>query len=217
MSLAVMLVILALILFVPAGRIDWLRGWLFFLVFTAATAIAIIYLWRVNPEIFKARRTIHKGTKGWDLALLAVLLPAMVAAIPVAALDDGRFHWSQAGWWVVGVGYVLFLSGYTLMTRAQAVNRFFEPGVRIQTDRGHHVIESGPYRFVRHPGYAAAILLFFGLGLALGSYWALVPAALAAITLILRTVWEDRTLHDELPGYRDYARKVRYRLIPGIW
>ncbi len=216
-SLAVMLVILAVLLFLPAGRIDWLRGWLFLLVFTAATAAAIIHLWRVNPEIFEARRTIHKGTKGWDLALLAVLLPAMVAAIPVAALDDGRFHWSQGGWRIVGVGYVLFLAGYALTTWAQAVNRFFEPGVRIQTDRGHHVVDRGPYAIVRHPGYSAATLLFVGLALSLGSYWALVPAGVAAVVLVIRTVWEDRTLREELPGYASYAEKVRYRLVPGIW
>jgi protein-S-isoprenylcysteine O-methyltransferase Ste14 len=211
-----MLVILALLLFLPGG-LDWARGWLFLVVFVAATAVAILCLWRVNPEIFEARRTIHKGTKGWDLTLLAIMLPAMVATIPVAALDDGRFHWSQASWLVVVVGYFLFLAGYALMTWAQAVNRFFEPGVRIQTDRGHRVIDSGPYSIVRHPGYSAAMLVFVGLALSLGSFWALIPAGIAAAVLLVRTDWEDRMLQDELSGYRDYAARVRYRLVPGLW
>jgi protein-S-isoprenylcysteine O-methyltransferase Ste14 len=99
---------------------------------------------------------------------------------------------------------------------AQTVNRFFEPGVRIQADRGHTVIDAGPYAFVRHPAYAAC-LLFVGIALSLGSYWALIPATLSCLVLILRTRWEDRTLRDEPTGYEDYSRRVHYRLIPGVW
>lgn len=109
------------------------------------------------------------------------------------------------------------LAGIAVTCWAQAVNPFFEPGVRIQSERHQRVIDSGPYRFVRHPGYVAALLLFFGMALALGSYWALLPAALAAALLVLRTAWEDRLLQAELPGYADYARRVRWRLLPGLW
>jgi protein-S-isoprenylcysteine O-methyltransferase Ste14 len=97
------------------------------------------------------------------------------------------------------------------------VNRFFEPGVRIQTDQGHTVIDSGPYAVVRHPGYVGGSLLFVGTALCLGSYWALIPAALSCSMVVLRTIWEDRTLRDELPGYEVYARRVRCRLVPGVW
>ena len=103
------------------------------------------------------------------------------------------------------------------MVWAEKVNKFFEPTVRIQADRGHHVIDTGPYAYVRHPGYVAAILIFSGFALALGSLWALVPAALVGAVLVLRTELEDRTLADELQGYRDYQRRVRHKLIPNVW
>ncbi|HEY2155628.1 MAG TPA: isoprenylcysteine carboxylmethyltransferase family protein, partial [Isosphaeraceae bacterium] len=172
---------------------------------------------RVNPEIFHARARFHEGTKHWDLALLTFLLPLAFAVFPVAALDDGRFHRTRMSWWVCGVGYLLTLAGLAMMAWAQAVNRFFEPGVRIQTDRGHKVVDTGPYAVVRHPGYVSGSLLLAGVALALGSYWALIPVALCAMLLILRTRWEDRTLQAELPGYKEYAQRVRYKWIPGIW
>jgi protein-S-isoprenylcysteine O-methyltransferase Ste14 len=213
-----MLLVLALFLFVSAGSIAWTRGWLFLAISLAMSGVAILYLWRINPEIFVARsRMFREGTKRWDRILLGFLLPAMIAIIPVAALDDGRFQWSRVPWWVVVTGYLLLLAGMTIMARAQAVNRFFEPSVRIQAERGHRVVDTGPYAIVRRPGYVAGLLLFAGIAVALGSWWALVPAGIAALLLVLRTAWEDRTLQAELAGYTAYAQKVRYRLIPGVW
>jgi protein-S-isoprenylcysteine O-methyltransferase Ste14 len=141
----------------------------------------------------------------------------MVAILPVAALDAGRFHWSTVPAWAVLSGYVAVLAGIVVTAWAQAMNPYFEPGVRIQSERHQRVIDSGPYRFVRHPGYVAALFLFFGMALALGSLWALAPAALAAAVLVLRTSWEDRLLRAELPGYDDYSHRVRWRLVPGLW
>jgi protein-S-isoprenylcysteine O-methyltransferase Ste14 len=103
------------------------------------------------------------------------------------------------------------------MTWAESVNRFFEPTVRIQTDRGHRVIDTGPYALARHPGYVAACLLCLGMPLSLGSFWALIPAVLSCLLLVVRTVMGDRTLRDELTGYEEYTQRVRYRLIPGVW
>jgi protein-S-isoprenylcysteine O-methyltransferase Ste14 len=120
-------------------------------------------------------------------------------------------------WSVVALGYALFAASMALGTWAQAVNKFFEPSVRIQTDRGHKVVDSGPYGWVRHPGYVSALLMFPAMALTLGSLWALVPAALAGLVVIVRTRWEDQTLHAELAGYREYAQRVRYRLLPGVW
>ena len=157
--LLVTLLVLALILFLPAGGLVWAKGWLFLVVFLAAIIAAVVYLRRVNPEIFVARSRIHKGIKLWDKILLCFLLPAFFAVLVIAALDDGRFKWSNLPWWAVGTGYALFAAGFVLMTWAQAVNRFFEPGVRIQTERGHHVVDTGPYAFVRHPRYVGAFLL----------------------------------------------------------
>ena len=210
------LTLLALI-FLPAGSLGWRPGWVFLIVLVLAFGASALVLARVNPIIYRARSRFQPGTKGWDKALLAFMLPAMVAILPVAALDAGRFHWSHVPIGLVITGYAAMLLGIALTGWAQAVNPYFEPGVRIQSERHQHVIDTGPYRFVRHPGYVAALLLFFGMALALGSYWALVPAALAAALLILRTAWEDRLLQAELAGYRDYASRVRWRLIPGIW
>jgi protein-S-isoprenylcysteine O-methyltransferase Ste14 len=211
------LLVLVLLLFVPAGSISWSRGWLFLLVLVTVLGVSARYLWRINPEIFAARRRIHPATKRWDRILLGFLFPAMLAIVPVGALDDGRFHWSRMSWWFVGLGYLLLTTGTAITAWAQAVNRFFEPGVRIQTERGHHVVDSGPYAIIRHPGYFAACLLFAGIALALGSWWALVPAGFAALLIMIRTEWEDRVLHAELAGYAAYAKRVRFRLIPGVW
>jgi protein-S-isoprenylcysteine O-methyltransferase Ste14 len=177
----------------------------------------VLVIRRLNPEIFAARSRIQPGTKRWDRILLMFLFPAMLAILLVAALDDARFHWSGMSWPFVALGYVLLVAGMGIALWCQVVNRFFEPGVRIQTDRGHVVVDTGPYAIVRHPGYVGAWLLFVGMALALGSWWALVPAVIAGFILVLRIVGEERTLREELPGYAAYTERVRYRLIPGIW
>jgi len=135
----------------------------------------------------------------------------------MAALDDGRFHWFHLAWWGCVLGYALLITGIVGLTWAESVNKFFEPTVRIQTDRGHKVIDTGPYALVRHPGYVSACLIFVGLPLSLGSLWALIPAVLSCLLLVLRTIWEDGTLRQELAGYKEYALRVRYRLLPGVW
>jgi protein-S-isoprenylcysteine O-methyltransferase Ste14 len=215
--LAATLVILAVLLFVPAGRVTWTRGWVFLLVFTLLMTGGILYFRRVNPEMFAVRRRVHPGTKGWDKIVIRLLFLAILAIPLIAGLDDGRLHSSSMSWSLVGFGYLLLLTGWILFAWAETVNLFFEPGVRIQTERGHHVIDTGPYAIVRHPGYFASFLLFAGFALSLGSWWALIPAGFASLLLILRTIWEDRTLHAELPGYTAYAKRVRFRLIPGVW
>jgi protein-S-isoprenylcysteine O-methyltransferase Ste14 len=210
------LALLALI-FWPAGSIRWVPGWIFIGVQVLAFGISGLVLARVNPIIYRARSRFQPGTKGWDKALLAIILPAMVAILPVAAFDAGRFHWSVVPVWGMLAGYAGMLVGIGVTAWAQAVNPYFEPGVRIQSERHQHVVDTGPYRFVRHPGYIAALLLFFGMALALRSLWALIPAVIASSLLVLRTSWEDRLLLAELPGYREYALRVRWRLVPGVW
>ncbi|WP_175422066.1 methyltransferase family protein [Agrobacterium tumefaciens] len=208
--------LLALI-FLPAGRIDWCPGWVFVAVVAAAFGLSALVLARVNPAIFRARSRFQPGTKTWDLFLVTGILLAFAAEIPVAALDAGRMGWSTVPLWAILLGYILLVGGIAVTAWAQAVNPFFEPGVRIQSERGQRVITSGPYGIVRHPGYTAAIAMFTGIPPALGSWVALLPAALAIALLILRTGREDRLLQAELPGYADYARERRYRLFPGIW
>jgi protein-S-isoprenylcysteine O-methyltransferase Ste14 len=212
------LLIFVLCLFLPAGTLAWSKGWLFILVIVVASIPATLYLRRVNPEVVAARVNRHDGTKRWDFLLGAIfLLPTMLAIMIVAALDDGRYHWFPVPWWVWGIGYVLLIIGMLGLTWAESVNKFFEPTVRIQTDRGHTVIDFGPYAIVRHPGYVSGFLVFIGMPLCLGSLWALIPAVLACLLLVVRTIWEDRTLREELAGYDEYAQRVRYRLIPGVW
>lgn len=214
--LALAVLLLAVIMFVPA-RIGWTKGWIYLVVFVLQTAVAAVYLWRTNPAIFAARSRIQKGIKRWDKLLMGFLFFSLLAVFPVAGLDDGRFHWSTVPIWLVVVGYVLFSLGFALSAWVEAVNKFAEPGVRIQTERGHRVVETGPYAIVRHPMYLSTFFLFSGTALALGSFWALIPAALVALIIVLRTALEDRTLQNELEGYKGYASRVRYRLIPGIW
>jgi protein-S-isoprenylcysteine O-methyltransferase Ste14 len=217
-SLAVTLLLMGAALFFSAGTLEWPHGLLYMAVFLLLTLIAMAWLWRVNPEIFVARRRLSgRGTKGWDLVLVWILFAAFLATLIVAALDDGRFHWAPAPLWAVLIGYVLLLAGYLGTTWAQAVNRHFEPSVRIQSDRDHHVITTGPYAYVRHPGYIFGVILSFGGALALGSLWALLPAALFAVVLVIRTSLEDATLQRELPGYAEFAARVRFKWIPRIW
>ncbi len=207
----------ALFMFLPAGTWAWERGWLFIVVFIAATVVASVALWFGNPDIYVARSRFRRDTKRWDKILLPFILSAMIAILPIAALDDGRFHWLPMPWSIVGLGYLLFLLGFALTAWAEGVNKFFEPTVRIQTDRGQRVIDLGPYAIVRHPGYVAGILIFVSIALSLASLWALIPAGIASVLLILRTRWEDEMLQRELPGYREYTQRVRFRLIPRAW
>jgi protein-S-isoprenylcysteine O-methyltransferase Ste14 len=205
-------------LFLPAGTWMWANGWLFIAVIVGASIPATLYLRRVNPDIIAARVNRHDGTKRWDLLLgLVFILPTMLAIPIVAALDDGRFHWFHLPWWGCVLGYVLLTVGMVGVTWAEAVNKFFEPSVRIQTDRGHRVIDVGPYAIVRHPGYVSGFFVFIGMPLCLGSLWALIPAVLLCMLLVVRTIWEDQTLRKELVGYDEYAQRVRFRLIPGVW
>src|SRR4051794_27281474 len=153
------LVALLLCLFLPAGTWAWGRGWLFFVVMVAASVVASLYLRSVNPDVVAARVNRHEGTKSWDRILLVIFFPTVVAIPILAALDDGRFHWSRVPWWSCPLGYALLLTGMAGTTWAESVNRFFEPTVRIQSERGHTVIDTGPYAVVRHPGYVAGCLL----------------------------------------------------------
>jgi protein-S-isoprenylcysteine O-methyltransferase Ste14 len=146
---------------------------------------------------------------------VAVLGPA---ALILLSGFDRRYHWSPPlPAWIEVAGLVLGAAGGMFTNTAVAANRFFSALVRIQHDRGHHVIDTGPYRFVRHPGYAGSIVYMFGMAVALGSRAAVAATAVIVLVLVVRTALEDRTLRAELEGYADYARRVRFRLVPGVW
>jgi protein-S-isoprenylcysteine O-methyltransferase Ste14 len=217
-SLAVTLLVMGVLLFGAAGTLQWAHGWWFTGVFLVLILLSMAALWRLNPEIFVARaRPTGAGTKGWDRVLLTILLTMFAAILPVAGLDDGRFHWAPASDWAIVLGYLLLLIGFIGTAWAQAVNRHFEPSVRIQSDRDHHVISTGPYAYVRHPGYSFGSAMAVGAALSLGSCWAVLPAAAVIALLVVRTNLEDATLRRELPGYAEFAQRTRFKWIPGVW
>lgn len=218
-SLAALLITIAVmvaLLFAPAGTLDWPLGWLFLFVFILAVLLATATLWCLNPDIFVARSRVQPGTKTLDYFIITLVMAGFVCIAPVAGLDF-RFGWSRIPQWLVWVGYMLFVLSFAGQAWPQAVNRHFEPGVRVQKDRGQIVIDTGPYAIVRHPGYISASLLAASMAFCLGSWWALLPSAVVVIGLIPRTLFEERTLIAELPGYREYTQRVRYRWVPGIW
>ncbi|MBY5647436.1 isoprenylcysteine carboxylmethyltransferase family protein [Rhizobium leguminosarum] len=216
-SLAITIAVMFVALFWPAGTLDWPRGWIFLGLFLVLTAVAIIWIWRTNPELFAARSRYQKGTKSWDAVVATLTIILFAAILPVGAFDDGRFHWAPQPDWVVFIGYLLMTSGYLGLTWAQSVNRHFEPTVRIQTNRDHKVIDTGPYAVIRHPGYATAIVLSAGMALSLGSLYALIPAGLLVVVLFGCTLGEEAELRKGLEGYAEYMERVRWRWIPGVW
>lgn len=208
------------ILLICGGDIDWWQAWLYLLLFFAAGIGGRIWAERRHPGLLAERQNTKKihAAKAWD-KVLAPLMALSVSLPPVVVAGlDHRFGWSPGfPLWLILLGFLLIAPGYAFAVWALAENRFFSSVVRIQTDRGHVVCDSGPYRLVRHPGYAGNLLALLGMVPALGSVWTLVPMAVALIITVIRTALEDRTLQRELPGYRDYARRMRYRLFPGIY
>jgi protein-S-isoprenylcysteine O-methyltransferase Ste14 len=208
----------AAILFGVSGRLDWVMGWVLvgvYVIWTAATALTVI---PTNPEMLSERSRPKEGTKGWDMAIISVAGVAEIVKYVVAGLDL-RWGWSpQMPLALQLAGVVVAVLAYdVILVWAMAANAFFSQTVRIQKERGHTVATGGPYRYVRHPGYAGSILFQVATPLILGSVWALIPAGLTVCLTIVRTVLEDRTLLEELDGYKEYAGRVRYRLLPGVW
>jgi len=205
------------VLFGAAGRLDWERGWIYFGVSLFSLAVnSVVVFWK-NPGLVAERWKRRKGTKPFDKVFIALYLPTVIALPLVAGLDAARFGWSQLPWDTVWPGVVLQLLAIPPMAWAMATNPHLETTVRIQHDRGHKVITTGPYAIVRHPMYLGAIPTLLGAPLVLGSKWAFAPAGFAVLLFVFRTAFEDRTLRQELPGYEEYAQRTRFRLVPGVW
>lgn len=210
-------VFFAVVLFWPAGRLDWVAAWVYVGVVALNFLVNVVYLNRVNPELIEARTRMGKGTKRWDVIWGVVFGPMLLSIYVVAGLDAVRFEWSTMSPLFWPAGMTLFLPGAALFSWSMGVNPFFEKTVRIQSERGHRVIDTGPYAFVRHPGYVGFFGWCLSAPLLLGSWWAFVPAILSVVGLVVRTAMEDRTLRAELEGYEAYSKRVRYRLLPGVW
>lgn len=206
--------VLAAILFVSSGDLGWVWAWLYLGV---GLGVLIMNVRILPAELIAERGQPRDNVKRWDKVLTSIAgLPML--AVPIVAGLDRRYEWSpQLIPALHLVGLALYALGQGLFSWAMASNRYFSTAVRIQMERGHAVATGGPYRFIRHPGYVGYSVSTLAMSLALGSLWALIPAGLMACLLVLRTSLEDRTLRDELPGYKEYSERVRYRLLPGVW
>jgi len=205
-----LLLILAII-FALAGRLDYWQGWAFSGSMVLIFAISAI-LFKGKSELAKERLHPGPGTKWWDKIFWALYLPLSLAIFIIAPLDAGRFRWSNPlPVFIYEISYLVFFMSILIGQWAKYVNRWFSSTVRIQKDRAQRVVQDGPYRHIRHPGYAAAIPMYLAMPLILGSLWALIPAFLTIILLIIRTYLEDNTLQKELPGYIQYTKKVKCR------
>lgn len=212
--------LIPLVLWVCGWDFGWWQAWVFSLLIVVAGIGGRIWAERRHPGLLAERDRLENlpGVKPWDKVLAPLMGISVSFPLVIVAGLDHRFGWSPVfPTWLNILGLILIGIGYALAVWALAENRFFSSMVRIQTDRGHVVCDSGPYRIVRHPGYAGNVLPLLGIVLALGSVWTLIPAAVALIVVVIRTALEDRTLQEELPGYQDYARRVCYRLIPWIY
>jgi protein-S-isoprenylcysteine O-methyltransferase Ste14 len=208
--------VFAVILFAAAGRLSWLRAWVYLLYGILMEAGTLFILTKRAPETLNHRGTWQAGVKIFDKVFAVAWLTLSLITPIVAGLDE-RLRLSSMPMTALYVGAVLLTVGYVFATWAMVENKHFEQFVRIQVDRAHRVVTSGPYQIVRHPGYAGAILGALCTPLILGSWWTCVPAGAVALLFIIRTVLEDGTLRKELEGYEAYARRTRYRLFPGLW
>jgi protein-S-isoprenylcysteine O-methyltransferase Ste14 len=209
--------ILGALIFIPAGRLDYLAGWLCLALMAIGFFAVTAYVAKRTPSLIRRRMKMGAGTPAWDRAIVYLLHVFFIAILVVGGLDAGRYRWTTLPLWLQAAGVLMMIGGMLLLGWAMGRNPHFETTVRIQTDQQHRVIDSGPYRTVRHPGYVAGILVIIGMALVLDSAWALLPAFLAAADLIIRTAAEDRFLHDNLDGYRAFAKRTPCRLLPGIW
>ena len=209
--------VVASILFLAAGHIDWPAAWLLISLYTLYLLFIIIWGFRNAPDLLRERGRMATNVKTWDKYINLLYTFLILSLLVTAGLDVIRFRWSQMPLGLQIAGTLGLISAGWLIWRTIAENAFASRWARIQTDRGQVVISSGPYQYVRHPMYAAIIVLVFCLALELGSWWGLIPSGMITVLFIIRTALEDKMLQEELSGYRAYAREVRYRLIPGIW
>lgn len=205
------------LLLVLAGELHWPEGWIFSAIFAVGTFATLLYLYFTDPELLNERygSPVQKEQKAWDKVLLSVFFLEFMIWFTIMPVDAKRFGWSPAfPLWARATGMVLMLFGFYLLFAALKENTFAAPVVKMQKERGQQVVSTGPYSIVRHPMYAGATLVFLGGPLLLSSYAGLVLSAILIVTIAIRSVGEEAMLSEELPGYREYMRRVRWRMIP---
>ncbi len=214
------LLFFAVLLSLSAGRWDWVWAWVFVGLFAVVSTVHVLILIPTNPELLaeRSKGLREEGSKSWDKIIAGFAVGLLPMASWIISGLDVRNEWSPPMSLVLHLGGVMgFALGWALVLWATASNASFSTTVRIQKERGHTVQTGGPYQFVRHPGYVGAILYQLATPFLLGSWWALIPMILSVPLFVLRTALEDKTLHEELPGYAEYAQQTRYRLLPGVW
>lgn len=213
------LALMMMLLFLPAGTLAWPAAWIFLVEFGLASALISRWLRRHNPALLEERMKplIQRDQKPWDKAVMATFIVLWWAWFVLMALDAVRFGWSAVPPWVQVVGAVAVAAAMYVMFLIMRSNNFAVPVVKIQAERGHRVVSDGPYAVVRHPMYSGTLILVAGIPLLLGSWWGLAASPLLVLLFAVRAVLEERTLIAELPGYADYAARVRHRMVPGVW
>lgn len=211
-----MYILLALALFIPAGTIFWLQGGIYIIIMIVFSTSFIIYLKKKDPELLKARAKT-KTTESWDKKIGAIAGIFILAMYIIPGFDAVRFRWSSLPLIINIIGFVGMILAAILFFLVSRENTYLSRVVEIQEKRGHKVITTGPYKIVRHPMYLALIVLYPSQCLALGSLYSLIPCTGLIITIIFRIYYEDKKLHEQLEGYKEYAKNTRHKLIPGIW
>ena len=213
------LVFLGVILFGAAGTLDWPEAWIYLALTAAMSFGGGLWLARHDPALLRERlgSLIQRDQKRWDKILMPVMLVLWTGWLILMALDAKRFHWSEIPPSLHIMGVVLIGLGCYVVWLTFKANSYAAPVIKIQKERGHLVVSTGPYGYVRHPMYAGGLLLIAGVPLLLGSWWGLAAGAGLALIIAMRAVLEERTLTAELAGYADYAARVRYRLVPHLW
>ena len=208
---------LFLVLFISAGRINYWQGWVYISIGLFMFLISNTVL-RIDTELMNERSKPGEGAKKWDKLILALSFLFLIFMFIVAGLDSGRYQWSSHIHWSLYVlGIVLTIAGQLLFIIAQKQNKFFSSVMRIQTEREHTVCETGLYTVVRHPAYLGSLIQTLGFPILFGSLWSIIPVSFTILLLLIRTYLEDKTLINELNGYREYTHKTRYKIIPYFW
>jgi protein-S-isoprenylcysteine O-methyltransferase Ste14 len=214
-----MMVAFAIALFIPAGTLAWPAGWTFFLLMWCFSIVMSLWLLRSNPDLLAERLTGigRPDQKTWDKVFLGLMTIAFFAWLTLMGLDAVRFRWSHVPLWLQGIGAVLLLGSFYIFYITFRENTYLSPAVRVQTERGHTVVSTGPYRYIRHPMYAGFGAFTLGTALLLGSWYGLLGGLLLIGMVAWRGVREEQVLQEELEGYDDYMHRMRYRFIPHVW
>jgi protein-S-isoprenylcysteine O-methyltransferase Ste14 len=211
------LVVFSVVWFWIAGRPDWVQGWALLLAFTGYSGTLVWWVSRKDPELLRERQDAAQNVEPWDQTVIRIYSGLALVLLILSALDSGRHHWSAVPIWVQVVGWGLVGVAAAMIWHVMGVNAYLFSWACLQDDRGQVVVTEGLYRHVRHPMYLGIILVFVGIPLVLASWWALMPGVLIIGVFVYRTAREDGMLMEGLPGYVEYAQKVRYRLVPGVW